>query len=205
MDCRNHPNDERLFDCYFTSRMGEPADPRTAEHLADCGECAARYHDLTAFMAEVRAEADAEVDELFRPEVMQRQREQILERLSHVHRTARVIAFPAGQAAGTTPTPGRIPSRWLAGAAAAGLFIGVALGGFFGTGTLRRSLVPAPPTLSAPAPSSSAPALSAAAELPDDDAFLMELETALTSPQLGELQPFEAFTPHVREIAARVR
>jgi hypothetical protein len=34
----------------------------------------------------------------------------------------------------------------------------------------------------------------------DDDAFLMQLEFALERPHTQELQPFDALTPHVREI-----
>ncbi|MGE0449094.1 MAG: hypothetical protein AB7Q29_05855 [Vicinamibacterales bacterium] len=206
MDCRIHPSDERLFECYFASRCGEAADIRDAEHLAGCGECAARYRELTGLMTEVRAEADAEVDELFPLDRLQDQHDQIMQRLAHVHRTARVIAFPASQASAAASAPSRIPSRWLAGAAAAGLFIGVALGGFFGTGTFRGQPEAATQTTAAPA-ANTVPSLSAAADLRDDDAFLMELEAALAtpSPQLRELQSFEALTPHVREISARVR
>ena len=39
----------------------------------------------------------------------------------------------------------------------------------------------------------------------DDDAFLSDLEMALERPRTRELQPFDALTPHVREIADRVR
>jgi len=34
----------------------------------------------------------------------------------------------------------------------------------------------------------------------DDDAFLLQLEFALERPHTQELQPFDALTPHVREI-----
>lgn len=203
MDHRVHPDDERLLEHYFTARWSETPDPRIAEHLAECSACAARHGELTAFMTGVRKEAEADVDALFAPARMAAQREQILQRLSHVHRTARVLAFPATLPAASGAGSVRIPSRWLAGAAAAGLFIGVALGGFVGSGTLRRAGDPVQQTLSAPVPAVSA--LAPAAELPDDDAFLMELETALTNHQLRELQPFDALTPQVREIATVVR
>ena len=39
----------------------------------------------------------------------------------------------------------------------------------------------------------------------DDDVFLRELEFALERPHTQELQPFDALTPHVREIGNRVR
>jgi hypothetical protein len=34
----------------------------------------------------------------------------------------------------------------------------------------------------------------------DDEAFLLELEFALARPHTHELQPFDALTPHVREV-----
>ena len=37
-------------------------------------------------------------------------------------------------------------------------------------------------------------------DAPDDDAFLIELELALARPHTRELQPFDAMTPHVRDI-----
>ena len=39
----------------------------------------------------------------------------------------------------------------------------------------------------------------------DDDAFLLDLELALQRPNTRELEPFDALTPHVREIYNRVR
>ncbi len=39
----------------------------------------------------------------------------------------------------------------------------------------------------------------------DDDVFLQELEFALARPHTRELQPFDALTPHVREIGSQVR
>ncbi len=39
----------------------------------------------------------------------------------------------------------------------------------------------------------------------DDVKFMMELELALGRMHPRELQPFDALTPHVREIASRVR
>jgi hypothetical protein len=35
--------------------------------------------------------------------------------------------------------------------------------------------------------------------------FLQELEFALARPHTRELQPFDALTPHVREIGSQVR
>ena len=40
-------------------------------------------------------------------------------------------------------------------------------------------------------------------QVADDEAFLSELDVALERPQTRELQPFDAFTPHVREVTYR--
>ena len=58
----HHLHDERLFDCYLTERGGEVLDPPAAEHLADCGECTARYAELTQFMETLRRDGDAASD-----------------------------------------------------------------------------------------------------------------------------------------------
>jgi anti-sigma factor RsiW len=202
-----HLKDDRLFECYLAARTGDLPDPRDAEHLADCPECTGRYTELAGFMEELRQEADAEVDALFPTDRLEAQRSQIARRISRFQRTARVISFPAREVAVATSATSRVPPRWLAAAAAAGLFIGVAVGGFLGPAGLRPS-PPAMQVASSPAARSQpAPAMRVAtpAEPGDDDAFLMELEMALDRPRLRELQPFDALTPHAREVGARVR
>ena len=42
-------------------------------------------------------------------------------------------------------------------------------------------------------------------EAPDDDEFLIELETALARPRARELQPFDAMTPLVSSVENRRR
>ncbi len=97
--------------------------------------------------------------------------------------------------------------RWLAAAAAAGLFVGVAVGGTILHPGLQRSVAPmrvaGSPTASArlaPSPGVLINAPSNVIDSIDDDAFLMQLEFALERPHTQELQPFDALTPHVREI-----
>ncbi len=102
--------------------------------------------------------------------------------------------------------------RWIAGAAAAGLFVGVAAGTFFDFGTRfefgmrgRRSLVqrtvreaggPSLPSHMAAAPAATTSALAAEA----DDVFMSALDMALDRPHISELVAFDALTPHVREL-----
>jgi hypothetical protein len=201
-----HLSEDCLFDGYLAAREGQPLDPPAAEHLADCEECSARYAELAGFLNQVRAEGDAEADDIFTTDQLNRQYEQILHRIEHLNRSARVISFPGriGHQIGTAA--GRVAPRWLAAAAAAGLFVGVAVGGTFLQPGVGRRL----PRMRVATESSAAARIIPApvirvnnpttADPFDDEAFLMELEFALQRPHTRELQPFDALTPHVQEI-----
>lgn len=199
-----HLHDDRLVECYFADRRGEPLDPPSVEHLTDCQACHARYAELITFLDDVRTGADAETDAVFTAERLRQQQEQILRRLEHASRSARVISFP-GQIGGHPITGGgRVAPRWLAAAAAAGLFVGVAVGGtILHPGMQRPMRVAGSPTAAArlaPSPAVLVNAPTNVIDNIDDDAFLMQLEFALERPHTQELQPFDALTPHVREI-----
>jgi hypothetical protein len=91
-------------------------------------------------------------------------------------------------------------SRWIAAAAAAGLFIGVAVGASYNYG----AHVPRPTRF---ALQSAAPLLKPVAArsdikvpTPSDDAFLSDLDIALERPHTRELLAFDAFTPHARDV-----
>jgi hypothetical protein len=207
-----HLHDDALSDCYFAERRGESLDPPAAEHLADCASCAERYADFDRFMTSLRVEADAEVDALFPADRLRAQQVEIARRLESVGRAARVISFPGRIAARRVhPSATRLAMRWIAGAAAAGLFVGVAAGTFFDFGTrfdfgmrahrtvaqhaAREANGPRGTHLAA-APGVSSPALAGEA----DDVFMSALDLALDRPHISELVAFDALTPHVREI-----
>jgi hypothetical protein len=200
----HHLHEERLFDCYLTARGGETIDPPAAEHLADCAACAARYTELAAFMDGLQHDAEAEADALFTPERLRAQQQQIERRLALVRRPARVISFP-GQFVRRTISASTSHSapRWIAAAAAAGLFIGVAVGAGYG---LRIRPQSSPHfAVDAARPGHLTPIATrgdSPAEVASDDAFLSDLEIALERPHTRELQAFDAFTPHVREVRA---
>jgi hypothetical protein len=222
-----HLPDERLFDCYLAERAGESADLPASEHLIDCETCAARYAELAGFMESIRKEGAADADAVFTPERLRSQQEQIAKRIEHVGRAARVLSFPGRvgrEMAGTT----RVAPRWLAAAAAAGLFVGVAVGGtLFDSGFHVRGLyvatpseegvlarskpqrrVAAPPPVRVTSPASvkdPEPVAAVPVSTNDDDRFLLELENALQYPRTGELMPFDALTPHVRDISNQLR
>jgi len=222
-----HLADDRLFDCYLSVRAGEHLDPPDAEHLADCPRCGARYDELVNLMSELREAGDAELDRVFSADDLQRQRLQIARRVEHIGRSARVLPFRAAPAASVTPTPGtsrRLP-RWVAGAAAAGLVVGMAAGLSFDG---RRSPRPRETSSVASLDPVTAPSVGPIASVPpaaasrDDtaasvsplsagydrdaagfpvDAFLYELETAADQPRTAELAAYDALTPTVRGIS----
>ena len=206
-----HLQDDSLSECYFAERRGESLNPPAAEHLADCASCAGRYAEFERFMNSLRDDADDEVDALFPADRLRAQQQEIARRLESIGRAARVISFPGNASARrTSPSATRIAMRWIAGAAAAGLFVGVAAGTFFDFGNRfefgmrgRRNLVvqrtagnPQLPAHLATAPAVTSATLAAEA----DDVFMSALDRALDRPHISELVAFDALTPHVREL-----
>ena len=198
-----HLPDERLFDCYLAERSGEPLDPPTAEHLADCSSCAARYAELGDFVDGLRAEGETEADAVFTPERLRAQRQLVARRIEHVGHPARIISFPRQIARGTMTASGsRTAPRWVAAAAAAGLFVGLALGASYqwdAHGRPDRAVE----EIAATRPARLTPVATRGGSQSDvgaDAVFLSDLEAALERPRTRELLAFDAFTPHVREI-----
>jgi predicted anti-sigma-YlaC factor YlaD len=197
-----HLQEERLFDSYLAERAGEPLDPPVAEHLADCASCASRYAELSSFMDTLRRDGDAEADAIFTPERLRIQQQQILRRISLVGRPARVLSFPGRIVRRTIEASNaRTAPRWIAAAAAAGLFVGVAVGASFqwrSQQQARQSFL-----TDAGRAQRLGPVATRGTGQPDvatDDAFLSDLELALERPHTRELQAFDALTPHLREI-----
>lgn len=192
-----HLSEERLLDCYLNERDGVVVDPRVAEHLTDCAPCGKRYADLAGFMDGLRSEAETEADAIFTPERLRAQQVQVARRLESASRPSRVLAFP-GQFArrAFNVSTVRTAPRWIAAAAAAGLFVGLGLGaayrweipaGHAVVRTMTARSVPPSPSLSR-------------ADGSQDDEFMSELEVALDRPRTRELVAIDAFTPHFREI-----
>lgn len=197
-----HFPDDRLFEAYLAERDGIRVDPPVAEHLDTCPACSARLDELARCMDGLRQDAEAEADAIFTPERLQVQQRQIADRLEHLGQAARIITFP-GRLIGrrVARTAARIAPRWAVAAAAAGLFVGV------GVGTL---VAPTPrPTPVAIAPSPAVPpavvVVSEPSPVSDDDAFLSELEMALSGPRNRELLPFDRLTPRVQAITTQLR
>jgi len=189
-----HLRDDRLFDYYLAERAGDIVDPPAAEHLGDCDACGARYAELVRTMDAVRAEADAETDEIFTPERLRAQQQQIARRLEHVGRAARIISFPGRLVSRhMNGSAARGVTQWVYAAAAAGLY-----NSEWPSAHRARQIATGPEIILAPntavATRGTGPAVEAS-----DEAFLSDLEVALERPHTSELQPFDALTPHVRE------
>jgi hypothetical protein len=191
-----HVQDDRLLDACLAARQRNPIDPPVAEHLADCRACRARYEELVRVLDLLREEGEAEADAVFTPDRLRQQHQHIARQIEHVGRAARIISFP-GQFVRRTMTVSTSPAapRWVAAAAAAGLFIGAALGASYGWGARGARVLPGATRLTPVDTRGTSPGDVAA-----DDAFLSELELALERPHTRELVAFDALTPHVREI-----
>jgi len=210
MTATPHLPEHRLFDCYLAQQAGQPLDPPDAEHLADCVECAAAFNGFSSLMREIRAEGEIEADRIFTAERLRVQHASIEKRLRQIGRSARVISFPSRAA--DTPhatVAGRTAVRWIAAAAAAGLFVGVALGASY----QRELRAHAPSAVMARATGTPSKRVAPVATLgighpgtdSDEEAFLSDLEAALARPRTRELQPLDALTPHVRDVRSDLR
>jgi hypothetical protein len=195
----HHVHDDVLVDAYLAERHGTVMDPPVADHLADCAECGTRYAELTALMDGLRRDGESDADAIFTPERLRAQQQQIARRIEHIGRPARVISFPGRIVRRTLgASTSRTPPRWVAAAAAAGLFVGVAVGASYEWSGRR---VPAA-TFARDTAVRTSPATprSSVADDVNDTAFLLDLEAALERPHTRELLAFDALTPHVREI-----
>jgi len=192
----HHIHDDRLFDSYLAQRRGEPPDPPTADHLTECASCAQRYTELAQVMDVVRAEGEAEADAIFTPDRLREQQRQIARRMESMARPARVLTFPGRVMQRTIRVSTLRSPRWTAAAAAAGLFLGIALGASYEWESKGRTAASAFSARSGMA-SHGVPSRSDGAA---DEAFMLELDVALDRPHTRELAAFDAFTPNFREI-----
>lgn len=186
-----HLTDERLIELSVAGTTGHDA------HLTECAACRTRHSDLSAFLDGIGDVVAAEADVHFSADRLDRQRSRILQRLEMDGRPGRLISFPAGQPQAPLLVRTRPTSRWVAGAAVAGLVVGL----------LTGQLIPVLPSA---APSStprmvaneagSGMALRAVSTSMSDDEFLGQVEAAGNAGP-AVLQPLDALTPRAWEVA----
>ena len=183
MKSRSHLSDDRLIDVCLDRA---PA-AFERKHLEGCDLCEGRRASLARLLTDVSDVARAEADAVFTPERLGRQRGRILQRVEQEVPHGRIISFPAGHGQGPTPLRARPDRRWIAGAAAAGLVIGLL------AGHLSYDL---PTSGTSPTPQAVPTTLS-------EEEFLGRLEVAIDGAGGSALRPLHDLTPLVWEVAAR--
>jgi hypothetical protein len=190
-----HLSDDRLIDvCLDRAPVAIER-----QHLDSCEVCEGRRATLALLLADVSAVASAEADAVFTAERLSLQHARILQRVEQEGRPGRVISFPAGQGQGSTLLRARPGMRWIAGAAAAGLGIGLL------AGHLARNL-PTGGALPAASQAVVPPAtarLQAVSTTMSEEEFLGRLEVAIEGTSGSALRPLDDLTPLVWEIAAQ--
>lgn len=191
-----HLDDAALAEIWAGAAADGSAPDRRDQRLEACAECRSRYDAFGAWMSNLRDEAAAEADEAFPPERLAAQQAQIARRLEALERPARIIAFPRFTRPVTNTHRG--PLRWVAAAAAAGLIVGLVAGQLLELPRLlnhpdsirtdARIAQPAPAARGAVQPVGSSNTF-------DDDAFMQDLEVALSSRAVPGLRAIEAMTP----------
>lgn len=174
-------------------------------HLDRCDICQERLARVRAMLDGVRTDAIDAADRVFTSDRLAAQRAHILRRLERVTHPARVLAFPALRR--TAPVARRVARRWVALAAAAGLLIGIVAGRVADLRPRRPGYTRTQPAANAVPRMTDArgdatrgPGLDAAPF--NDEAFLSDLESAVSAPRVEELRAIDALTPHVQEASA---
>jgi hypothetical protein len=208
---RQHLTDQRLIDTYF-ARVGDGSELDAAkaecEHVQMCETCARRYENLTASLERLREAAFAEADAYFTTDRLAAQRNHILRHLEGAEHPARVIPFPRTAA---KPYVTRVHAplfRWVAAAAVAGLVIGVSAGRMLylrpGASPRAAASIQArtvQPAFRAPGTTYDGVAL----DKEFDEAFVSEIENAMSQQRIAALQALDALTPRVQDAVARVK
>jgi hypothetical protein len=156
-------------------------------------------------LGDARAAAEADADAAFTPELAAAQHAAIMARLG-AGIDPRVLSFPprASESAPRAATRAARPALgWMLTAAAAGLVVGVGTGQGIYLEWPARATAPQARAAMAPAHVAARAVALPADAVESDDAILGEVEVALASRGVDELQPLDALTPRVTLVASR--
>lgn len=186
--------------------------PSAEKHLLRCERCAARLEELREVLAGERHDAADAADAAFSEARLADQRRGILGRLEHLQRNTRVLRFPtlAEEPANRRERPAM---RWLAAAAAAGLFVGLAASPIVfpdvkqrfprtALGATRQA--PTAEKWWLPSVGGAQPGTSTIS-LETDELFLSEMEYALNKRRSPALRALDDMTPRTHELVNRAR
>jgi hypothetical protein len=167
--------------------IAHSATGRPPVEIATCEVCRERHQSMSRTLDEVARTATLAADAAFPPERLARQRARILARVERCGQRARILAFPQSRASRVTARP-RPFRRWIAGAAAAGVVVGLVAG---------RTVHDIPALHVAPLnrPSADAAILRASSDALGDDELLREVESAVASAGPSALRRIEDVTP----------
>lgn len=186
-----HLSDERLVEV-CVERLTTPSEDA---HFAQCDACTERRSRLEHLLRDMFDVAAAEADAAFPQDRLATQHARILQRIDQHGRPARVLAFPAADSLELRSLRSRPAGRWIAGAAAAGLAIGLLLGHLahdlptFGRPS-RTAIIGT--TASRPV---TQPTMRVVNTSSNDEEFLGEIENAVHGPTLIALRPLNDLTP----------
>jgi hypothetical protein len=149
---RKHVREHVLANAAIQLMNGESPEltPSAQAHLDRCDVCAARLGELRDIMSTEREDAIAAADAAFPESRLREQRVSILARLEQARAGSRVLHFPTFPATRSWMAQRNRPAmRWIAGAAAAGLLVGLGAGQAVFTGHQLRFHSTAAPSTSA--------------------------------------------------------
>ncbi len=205
------------------------ASRRGRSHLRSCERCNRRYLELVSQTNVLRDTATAGSETILTPSRLREQRDRIARRLAMLVGTqapARVLAFPfCAKSLPRVDWPRWQTKHWIPVTMALSLVLGIAAGQYVHihpSGTVDATLAIAPTI--APLDSGDHLDMTGTVELPlvagdgtssltlgafdrvmNDEEFLGELDLALTSVQISELESIEALTPRVRDLSIDIR
>ena len=183
---RAHLSDDRLIEIC----LADSVIPLDEPHLLTCEHCESRRVALASTLADVTARVIDETDVEFPADRLTRQHARILQRLDHLGRPARVIAFPAGHPSEPARPAARRARRWIAaaGAVAASFMVGI-----FTEHLTHQLPVGRPETRMASRAVEARAARTVVASISDDE-LLGQIELAVGSAGPAALAPLDALT-----------